>query len=107
MRSGTCTGYQIKILRAELLDGRIPKADYANHVVELRKRYWLLSVPVQLWTAEVNRRNLVEGFFSDRQSQNATGVGEKGRNAKYGQPGGGAAQSAAQEWKIRTDHKHQ
>jgi hypothetical protein len=44
--------YEIKVLRAELLDGRIPKADYANHVVALRKRYWLLSVPVQLWTAE-------------------------------------------------------
>jgi hypothetical protein len=44
--------YEIKVLRAALLDGHIPKADYANHVVALRKRYWLLSVPVQLWTAE-------------------------------------------------------
>ena len=32
--------------------GRIAKGDYANHVVELRKRYWLLSVPLQLWTCE-------------------------------------------------------
>ena len=30
----------------------IAKGDYANHVVELRKRYWLLSVPLQLWTCE-------------------------------------------------------
>ncbi|HET9394566.1 MAG TPA: hypothetical protein VFO36_00810 [Nitrospiraceae bacterium] len=44
--------YEIKVLRAALLDGRIPKADYANHVVALRKRYWLLSVPLQLWTGE-------------------------------------------------------
>jgi hypothetical protein len=42
--------YEIKVLRASLLDGRIPKPDYAGHVVALRKRYWLLSVPVQLWT---------------------------------------------------------
>ena len=43
--------YEIRQLRGELLAGRIPKRDYASHVVELRKRYWLLSVPVQLWTA--------------------------------------------------------
>jgi hypothetical protein len=44
--------YEIKVLRATLLDGRIAKADYAGHVIELRKRYWLLSVPLQLWAAE-------------------------------------------------------
>ena len=43
--------YEIRRLRADLLAGRIQKRDYASHVVELRKRYWLLSVPVQLWTA--------------------------------------------------------
>jgi hypothetical protein len=42
--------YEIRRLRSELLAGRIRKTDYAGHVVELRKRYWLLSVPVQLWT---------------------------------------------------------
>ena len=41
--------YEIKALRSALLAGRIPKADYANHVIALRKRYWLLSVPLQLW----------------------------------------------------------
>ena len=41
--------YEIKALRNALLAGRIPKADYANHVIALRKRYWLLSVPLQLW----------------------------------------------------------
>ena len=43
--------YEIKELRTMLLAGRIVKRDYAGHVVELRKRYWLLSVPLQLWTA--------------------------------------------------------
>ena len=42
--------YEIKALRTALLAGRIPKADYASHVIALRKRYWLLSVPLQLWT---------------------------------------------------------
>ena len=43
--------HEIKVLRSSFLEGRIPKSDYSNHVVALRKRYWLLSVPVQLWTA--------------------------------------------------------
>lgn len=42
--------YEIKRLRGDLLAGRIERRDYAGHVVTLRKRYWLLSVPVQLWT---------------------------------------------------------
>jgi len=41
--------YEIKALRNALLAGRIPKPEYANHVIALRKRYWLLSVPLQLW----------------------------------------------------------
>ena len=44
--------YEIKALRNALLAGRIPKADYANHVIALRKRYWLLSVPLQLWARQ-------------------------------------------------------
>lgn len=41
--------YEIKRLRSELLAGRIRKQDYAGEVVELRKRYRLLSIPTQLW----------------------------------------------------------
>jgi len=41
--------YEIRRLRSELLAGHILKRDYAGHVIALRKRYWLLSVPVQLW----------------------------------------------------------
>jgi hypothetical protein len=43
--------YEIKRLRHDYLAGRIPKREYAGHVVELRKRYWLLSIPTGLWVA--------------------------------------------------------
>jgi hypothetical protein len=43
--------YEIRRLRESLLQHRIQRADYAGHVIELRKRYWLLSIPVELWTA--------------------------------------------------------
>jgi hypothetical protein len=42
--------YEIKRLRDRLLAGLIAKHEYAGHVVELRKRYWLLSIPTALWT---------------------------------------------------------
>ena len=41
--------YEIRRLRGRLLEGQIRKPDYAGHVVALRKRYWLLSIPTQLW----------------------------------------------------------
>lgn len=41
--------YEIRRLRAEVLAKRIQKQDYAGYVVELRKRYWLLSIPTPLW----------------------------------------------------------
>lgn len=51
--------YEIKRLRDRLLAGVIPKREYAGHVVELRKRYWLLSIPTVLWTVTpVNGANL-------------------------------------------------
>jgi hypothetical protein len=46
--------YEIKRLRADLLASRIRKPDYAGHVVALRARYQLLSLPLQLWTAPCN-----------------------------------------------------
>ena len=42
--------YEIKRLRADLLARRIAKADYAGRVLQLRRKYPLLSVPLQLWT---------------------------------------------------------
>jgi hypothetical protein len=41
--------YEIKRLRGELLAGRFLKSEYAGRVIELRKRYRVLSVPTQLW----------------------------------------------------------
>ena len=41
--------YEIKRLRSELLAGRFPRTEYAGHIIELRKRYWVLSVPTHLW----------------------------------------------------------
>jgi hypothetical protein len=46
--------YEIRRLRHQFLSGHIPKRDYAAHVVALRKRYWLLSIPVQLWTSDIS-----------------------------------------------------
>ena len=43
--------YEIRRLRDRLLAGDIQKRDYAGHVVILRKRYWLLSIPTSLWTS--------------------------------------------------------
>lgn len=41
--------YEIRRLRGSLLAGQIPKPEYAGHVIALRKRYLLLSVPVERW----------------------------------------------------------
>lgn len=41
--------YEIRRLKGQFLAGGIAKADYAPQVIALRKRYWLLSVPVHLW----------------------------------------------------------
>jgi hypothetical protein len=41
--------YEIRRLRRELLQGNIIRTDYAAHVIELRKRYPLLSIPINQW----------------------------------------------------------
>ncbi len=41
--------YEIRRLRARLLEGELQKRDYARHVTELRRRYPVLSLPVALW----------------------------------------------------------
>jgi hypothetical protein len=43
--------YEIKRLRSSLLAGHIAKRDYADHVVMLRQKYPLLSLPLELWVA--------------------------------------------------------
>lgn len=42
--------YEIRRLRSELLARRFQKQDYAGRVIELRRRYPLLSLPVEAWT---------------------------------------------------------
>jgi hypothetical protein len=42
--------YEIRRLRDRLIAGEFPKRDYAGLVINLRHRYWILSVPLQLWT---------------------------------------------------------
>jgi len=44
--------YEIKRLRDRLLAKHFPKSEYAGRVMELRKRYWVLSVPTVLWTKQ-------------------------------------------------------
>jgi hypothetical protein len=41
--------YEIRGLRDAYVAGRFPKPEFAGRVVELRKRYWLLSIPTELW----------------------------------------------------------
>jgi hypothetical protein len=42
--------YEIKVLRSRLLAGAFPKDEYAGRVIDLRRRYPLLSIPLQIWT---------------------------------------------------------
>ena len=41
--------YEIRCLRDAYLAGAFPKPEFAGRVIELRKRYWLLSIPTELW----------------------------------------------------------
>lgn len=43
--------YEIRRLRLRFLRGEIQKADYVPHVIDLRRKYWLLSVPAERWAA--------------------------------------------------------
>lgn len=44
--------YEIRSLRKRFRAGLIPKDDYVRQVVELRKRYPILSLPVRFWTED-------------------------------------------------------
>ena len=41
--------FEIRRLKAKLLRGDFPKADYIGHVLDLRGKYLLLSIPVDEW----------------------------------------------------------
>lgn len=57
--------YEIRVLRERHLAGQIPRQEYASHVVALRRRYWLLSVPVELWIGN-DESGPVRGRSTDR-----------------------------------------
>ena len=42
--------YELRRLRDRQVRGDVPKNDYSTRVVELRKRYMLVSVPLHHWT---------------------------------------------------------
>ena len=41
--------FELRRLRDNLRAGRVAKADYIGHVLELRKKYWMLSVRLDKW----------------------------------------------------------
>ena len=41
--------YEIKRLKSRLLAREFAKGEYAEKVVDLRRRYPLLSIPIELW----------------------------------------------------------
>ncbi|HAK54002.1 MAG: hypothetical protein QF463_04805 [Vicinamibacterales bacterium] len=47
--------YELRSLRASMLQGEFPKADYANRVAQLRGRYRLMSLPSERWVEPTAR----------------------------------------------------
>ena len=45
--------HEIRRLKQRLLAGEFPKEEYSGRVIDLRRRYWLLSVPVVRWAREL------------------------------------------------------
>jgi hypothetical protein len=41
--------YEIRLLRDAYRAGRFPKREFAGRVVQLRMRYQILSLPMELW----------------------------------------------------------
>ena len=44
--------FELRRLRGRHVRGDIPKAGYSKQIIELRKKYVLVSIPVGLWTAD-------------------------------------------------------
>jgi hypothetical protein len=45
--------YELRQLRDRLVRKEIPKAGYSERVITLRRRYWMLSLPLDRWTEQV------------------------------------------------------
>ena len=48
--------YELRRLRHRLAAGEIPKAGYSNRVVELRRKYPLVSIAARYWAETVRER---------------------------------------------------
>jgi hypothetical protein len=48
--------YEIRRLKRRLLAGEFTRERYPELVIELRKQYWLLSVPVDRWVRTKDQR---------------------------------------------------
>jgi hypothetical protein len=48
--------YELRQLRDRLMRKEIPKAGYSDRVIELRRRYWMLSLSLQRWAEEEPER---------------------------------------------------
>ncbi len=44
--------FELRRLRQRYVDGDVDKRDYADRVVELRRKYILISVPIMRWTMQ-------------------------------------------------------
>ena len=44
--------FELRRLRARQVRGEIPRQEYSRHVVALRRRYLLVSVPLRHWTRD-------------------------------------------------------
>ena len=53
--------YELRRLRARLLRSEFPKTEYLGRVVEIRKRYPIMSLPVRFWTVDVTGEADEEG----------------------------------------------
>ena len=42
--------FELRKLRHRQVNGEIPKHEYSRYVIELRKQYLLISVPIHHWT---------------------------------------------------------
>ena len=53
--------FELRRLRKRQVRGEIAKDDYAGHVVQLRRRYILISVPLGRWTVSDDRAGATAG----------------------------------------------
>jgi len=45
--------YEIRRLKRRLLAGEFPQDEYSPRVIQLRRQYWLLSIPTHHWVREI------------------------------------------------------